>query len=224
MKLVYSDKAITVIEKAPGEYCESNGGRSIVSDVFEQNGTAALLVHRLDVGTGGLMVLANRRESAANLSRQIQDNTLKKEYLAVVSGVPEENNGVLTDFLFRDAKKNHTYVVKRVRKGVREAKLEYTLCSTISIESISYSLLRVKLLTGRTHQIRVQFASRKLPLYGDRAYGSSDIAPWPALHSCFLSFEHPETGEKMVFSSLPDRKAVPWIYFDIGDSNNENFD
>ena len=170
-------------------------------------------VHRLDKIVGGVMLFSRRREVTGKLTAAVAEHRVTKEYLAVLRGHPAEASATLTDLLFRDASKNKSYVVKRMRKGVREASLEYvTLGSTEEL-----TLVRVRLHTGRTHQIRVQFASRGLPLSGDRKYGASD-APWPiALWSYRLSFAHPQTGEAMTFACLPPDTA-PWTRFTLPDT------
>lgn len=167
-------------------------------------------VHRLDKIVGGVMLFSRRREVTGKLTAAVAEHRVTKEYLAVLRGHPAEASATLTDLLFRDASKNKSYVVKRMRKGVRDASLEYvTLGSTEEL-----TLVRVRLHTGRTHQIRVQFASRGLPLSGDRKYGASD-APWPiALWSYRLSFAHPQTGEAMTFACLPPDTA-PWTRFTL---------
>lgn len=170
-------------------------------------------VHRLDKIVGGVMLFSRRREVTGKLTAAVAEHRVTKEYLAVLRGHPAEASATLTDLLFRDASKNKSYVVKRMRKGVRDASLEYvTLGSTEEL-----TLVRVRLHTGRTHQIRVQFASRGLPLSGDRKYGASD-APWPiALWSYRLSFAHPQTGEAMTFACLPPDTA-PWTRFTLPDT------
>ena len=167
-------------------------------------------VHRLDKIVGGVMLFSRRREVTGKLTAAVAEHRVTKEYLAVLRGHPAEASATLTDLLFRDASKNKSYVVKRMRKGVREASLEYvTLGSTEEL-----TLVRVRLHTGRTHQIRVQFASRGLPLSGDRKYGASD-APWPiALWSYRLSFAHPQTSEAMTFACPPPDMA-PWTRFTL---------
>lgn len=167
-------------------------------------------VHRLDKIVGGVMLFSRRREVTGKLTAAVAEHRVTKEYLAVLRGHPAEASATLTDLLFRDASKNKSYVVKRMRKGVREASLEYvTLGSTEEL-----TLVRVRLHTGRTHQIRVQFASRGLPLSGDRKYGASD-APWPiALWSYRLSFAHPQTSEAMTFACPPPDTA-PWTRFTL---------
>lgn len=161
-------------------------------------------VHRLDRTTQGVMVYALSEDAARRLSAMIQQGQLEKTYLAVVEGVPEESRGEYTDLLYFDRRKNKSYVVKRERKGVKQARLQYEVLQTIGHEERSLSLLRIRLMTGRTHQIRVQFASRKMPLVGDRRYGSHIPADHIQLCSARLSFTHPFTGEEMSFSYEPD--------------------
>ena len=166
-------------------------------------------VHRLDRETAGLMVYAASQRGAAFLSRAITEGRLEKEYLAVVSGDPG-NRGEMRDLLFRDKAKNKSYVVDRMRKGVREAVLRYeTLARREGL-----SLVRIRLETGRSHQIRVQFASRGFPLLGDSRYGSpvrGDLALW----SCRLRFPRPDgTGSADRSVSPPDR--WPWNLFETG--------
>lgn len=150
----------------------------------EELGCDVYAVHRLDKAARGLMVYALSAGCAADLSKQIQDRTFHKEYMLVCSGILEEKSGRMDDLLFHDRMRNRTYVVDRERKGVKKASLEYSVIS----EKENCSLVRVKLITGRTHQIRAQFGSRKYPLYGDRAYGSREKCDGIALYSCHISF------------------------------------
>ena len=160
-------------------------------------------VHRLDRTTQGVMVYALSEDAARRLSAMIQQGQLEKTYLAVVEGVPEGSQGEYTDLLYFDRRKNKSYVVKRERKGVKQALLQYEVLQTIEHEGKKISLLRIRLMTGRTHQIRVQFASRKTPLVGDRRYGSHIPADHIQLCSARLSFTHPFTGEELSFSYDP---------------------
>lgn len=163
-------------------------------------------VHRLDQPVSGLMVYARTKEAASDLSEQMRTGRFQKEYLCIAEGIlPHE--GEMTDLLFKDAKTGKTYPVKRERKGVREAKLLYKTLSTDE----TASLCAVTLLTGRSHQIRAQFAARKHPLLGDGRYGSRHNCPL-ALFSCSLAFYHPETGEKLHFSQ-PAPALTPWQKF-----------
>ena len=165
-------------------------------------------VHRLDKVTGGVMVFSRRKEVTGKLTALVAEHRITKEYLAVLRGHPEKDADTLTDLLFRDATHNKSFVVQRMRKGVREAKLEYREIGRTE----ALSLVRVKLHTGRTHQIRVQFSSRQLPLLGDIRYGSKDPDCSAALWSYRLAFTHPVT-KKTVDVMLPPPAQYPWDLF-----------
>lgn len=213
--ILFEDKSIVVCVKPAGVISQSaDGGKDMISLLnahFEQNSedAKAFPVHRLDRETAGVMVYAKNSKAAAALSKQIEQNAVKKHYYAVAQGVPNEKSGVLRDLLFRDKQKNKTFVVKRERKGVRDASLEYEVIG----EAKNKTLLDILLHTGRTHQIRVQFASRKMPLYGDGKYGGGSGKL--ALFAHTLEFAHPVSGEKLVFSAKPDTEDFPWDEFDI---------
>ncbi len=159
-------------------------------------------VHRLDKAVGGLMVFAKNKKSAAYLSAQIASGKFVKCYYALVYGKTEDS-GILEDLLYKDAAANKTFVVKRERKGVKKAKLSYEKAACGILDEKEVSLVKVRLYTGRSHQIRVQFASRKHPLVGDRRYGAKDGYKFPELYSCLLSFQSRETNEIMTFESKP---------------------
>ena len=212
MKILYEDNQIIVCLKPAGVLSQNGEGENMISllnEHFLHNGEkcGAYPVHRLDRETAGVMVFAKNAKSAAVLSKQIEQNTVKKRYYAVIKGVPEEKSGILKDLLFRDKQKNKSFTVKRMRKGVREASLEYVVIG----ENGGFSMVEILLHTGRTHQIRVQFSSRKMPLSGDGRYGggSGNLA----LFAHTLEFSHPVSGEKMVFSDKPDMTAEPWNMF-----------
>lgn len=165
-------------------------------------------VHRLDRVVGGLMVLARSAESASRLSAQVRDGTFEKEYLAVIHWRPHSASGVFTDFLVRDPGERKTYVTGRPGRGVREARLEYeTLASRRGM-----SLMRIHLITGRTHQIRAQFSARGLPLVGDRKYSRLPDGCPIALWSYRIGFCHPVTGERLSFVRKPPG-IYPWTVF-----------
>ncbi len=171
-------------------------------------------VHRLDREAAGGMVYALTERAAAALSRSIQAGDFQKTYLCLCEGAPQEKSGRWTDLLYHDPVKNRSYAVKRKRRGVREAVLEYETLDTVTLleEGKTVSLLRIRLLTGRTHQIRVQCASRGMPLVGDRKYGSA--CPGPLELWCFsLSFPHPASGKRMDFPFPPDRGRLAEVYF-----------
>ena len=212
LNILFEDEHITVCVKPVGILSEDsqNGEKGIIGLLSDRAGKNLYLLHRLDRNVGGVMVFANNKKSAAVLSKDIAEGKLFKEYLAITDGVPENKSGVYKDLLFKDSKKNRSYVVNRVRKGVKDASLEYKVLK----DNGEKSLVRVLLHTGRTHQIRVQFASRKMPLTGDIKYGSRDRTTGNiALHSCSISFFHPVSKEKLCFESVPDINEYPWNIF-----------
>ncbi len=192
MKILYSDNDIAVIIKPVG----IDSQKGVPQILSEQLGGEFFTVHRLDKAVGGVMVYARNKKSAAYLSQKIQSGEMIKEYVAMVHGKPQEN-GVFKDFLFKDSRKNKVFVVKRERKGVKAASLEYK-----TLKFGEKSLVRVKLHTGRTHQIRVQFASRGFSLVGDRKYGSPEKNTNIMLFSCKITFPYKE--KTVSFEQLPD--------------------
>lgn len=198
--IVYFDKDICVCVKPRGVLSEGEGQRCLpllLREALAAKGVGATVypVHRLDKDTEGFMVFALNSDAAAELSRQIREGELQKEYIAELCGIPEKETDELCDLLFFDRKRGRSYVVDRERKGVRSARLGYTLLSSDE----KYSTVRVKLYTGRTHQIRVQFASRGMPLRGDRRYGAPADSGDFSLRACYLSFLHPTTKKAMTF-------------------------
>lgn len=193
MKILYENKHLAVVVKPVGVLSEESGNKQSVPLLLKEQwlragakNPAVYTVHRLDRDVGGLMVVAKDSATAAALSRSIAERTMTKEYLAVIKGCPEEPEGIMEDLLFRDASKGKTYVTDRMRAGVRDARLCYQVLESVSEQGELLTLVKVRLITGRTHQIRVQFASRKMPLLGDGRYGSRDGGDKPALFSCHL--------------------------------------
>ncbi|MCF0120651.1 MAG: RluA family pseudouridine synthase [Oscillospiraceae bacterium] len=210
MELLYEDGDILVCVKPVGAPSEPNGsGRDVITLASEQTGCECRAVHRLDAATGGAIIVAKTKKGAAAMSVLVRDGLITKEYLAVVGGTPEAE-GEMHDLLFRDRAKNKSYVVKRERKGVRDAHLTYRTVETVGC----LSLVLVRLQTGRTHQIRVQFASRGIPLLGDRRYGGNADSCGLALWSRRIGFTHPITGAKICAESSPP-DVYPWSIFDI---------
>ncbi len=199
MEILYADTSVVVCIKPVGVSSE-DGENTMPSLLREALGGSVFPVHRLDLNVGGVMAYARTAKAAAALSRAIQENRLKKEYLAVVHGTPEPKEAVLEDFLFKDAAKNKVFVVKRPRKGAKTAKLSYRVLSS----QADRSLVQIALYTGRSHQIRVQFASRKHPLFGDGKYGAKDHCKSPALWSFRLTFPHPDSGKLLTFEKQPE--------------------
>lgn len=173
IEVLYSDAHMVVCLKPAGVLSQDGGADSMPQLLKEQLKVRQVYpIHRLDKAVGGVMVYALTQTAAAALSRAVQERTLQKTYLAVLHGMPDREEDALEDLLFHDKTKNKTYVVNRLRKGVKPAKLSYRVLE----QAQGDTLVRVFLYTGRTHQIRVQFASRKLPLVGDRRYGGKDAA------------------------------------------------
>lgn len=208
MKILYEDKYIAVCEKDAGMLSEGDGENCLpymiashLKEIGSPN-TQVFPVHRLDRETVGVMVFALTKESAANLSEQIRLGTFEKEYIALCHGVPEKRDGTLKDLLYYDRRRGKSFVVDKARAGVKEASLEYYVLEATN----GISKLKIKLHTGRTHQIRIQFASRKHPLAGDRRYGApKDSYKTVALAAHKLSFNHPKSNERMTFeAALPE--------------------
>ena len=191
MDILYCDNEIAVCVKPVGLDSESQ----VPEQLKEQLGGEIFTLHRLDKNVGGVMVYGRTKQAAAKFSRMIQDGSLIKEYVAAVHGTPPET-GDWEDLLFKDSRKNKVFVVNRMRAGVKPARLEFTRHSAGET-----SLVQIRLHTGRSHQIRVQFASRGFPLVGDHKYGSRDTASAPMLFSCRLTF--PYKGKTTVFEQYP---------------------
>ena len=204
IRILFQDEDVAVCIKPAGVDSE----RGMCDLLSAQTGQTALCVHRLDRTVGGVMVYALSAASSAALSKAITEGALEKTYLAVCEGVPEPPEGEMRDLLFHDSAKNKTYVVQRQRRGVREALLTYETLA----QSDSFSLVRIHLVTGRSHQIRVQFASRGRPLAGDRKYGAKTRCCL-ALWSPCLSFPHPHGGAPLQFC-VPPPDTPPWTEFD----------
>ena len=200
MEILLEDDDIVVIVKPAGMASQlSPTGMDCVTALRERTGGEIYPVHRLDTPARGVMVYAKNKAAAAFLSQEIAEGRFYKEYAALVHGRPEPPEGTMEDWLFKD-RGNKTFVVKRERKGVKKALLTYRTEKTFSTERYGeLSLVAVVLQTGRTHQIRVQFASRKWPLLGDGKYGARDNASFLGLASRKLTFRHPGTGEEATF-------------------------
>lgn len=215
LNILYEDTHLVLVVKPVGLTAqESADGRDSLPRRLEERGIAVKTVHRLDRETGGVMTYARTSQAAAALSALVgQHEVFAKEYLAVVAGTPAPAEGRLEDLLYHDVRKNKSFPVSRPRKGVRQAALSYNVLQTADTPEGIYTLVRVRLHTGRTHQIRVQFASRRMPLWGDSRYGGKG-RDGLGLWSCRLSFPHPLTGETLTGESLPDWQTAPWCYFD----------
>lgn len=209
MKIIHQTAEYVVVCKAAGEDSEHD----LPGLLAEQNGDRATdyyVVHRLDKAAAGLLVLARNRQTAGELSRQLTENRLRKRYLCVVPGVPEPASGEMQDLLYKDKMKQKMFPVKRKRAGVKDASLTYRVLETQE----PLALVEVELQTGRFHQIRCQFAARKLPLVGDGKYGSRVRSPHLALFCRTLSFYDPKEKKELCFTAAPPAE-FPWeIFYD----------
>lgn len=191
MEILYQDKDIAVCVKPIGMDSEHD----VPTALSGQLGGETFTLHRLDKNVGGVMIYARNKSAAVHFSRLIQEGKLVKEYVAQVHGTPPEK-GDWEDLLFKDSRKNKVYVVNRQRTGVKKARLEFT-----RLTQGEHSLVRIRLHTGRSHQIRVQFASRGYPLLGDHKYGAKDSLSSPMLYSCCITF--PYKGQEKQFTHFP---------------------
>ena len=196
MEILFSDRELAVIVKPVGLDSE----QEVPAAIQDKLGGQVFPIHRLDKNVGGVMVYARTKQAAAALSKAVQEGTMVKEYVAMVHDTPPES-GDWEDLLWKDSKKNKVFVVKRPRGGVKKARLEFTRLSAAET-----SLVRIRLHTGRSHQIRVQFSSRGFPLVGDHKYGSRDEKTAPMLFSCCITF--PWNGETKRFEALPHWAAI----------------
>ncbi len=206
MKILFEDKNVVVVIKPPeilSQFSETE--ENAVSILKGMTGSEIFVISRLDRNVGGVMVFAKNQKSAAELTRQMQDGVFRKEYIAAVYGCPEEDKGVFEDLLFKDSRKNKSFVVKKERKGVKKASLDYEVVE----KRDEISIVKIHLHTGRTHQIRVQFASRKMPLVGDGKYGAKDNCKNMGLFCREITFKNPATKEMLTFSAEPEN-VYPW--------------
>ena len=207
IEIVKQTPQLILCVKPVGVRAQGEGETDLPALLKKQLGCEIYPVHRLDQAVGGVMVFAKTAPAAAKLSQAIAGGALQKEYLAVLEREPERAEGELSDLLFHDRTKNKTYVVSRQRKGVKEAKLAYRV---LDVQN-GLCLVRIRLYTGRTHQIRVQFASRGMPLVGDGKYGSRKNAASPALWSYALTL--PTGGAPARIRALPEAAGV-WTPFE----------
>ena len=192
MRILYSDAGLVACIKPVGLDSESE----LPAALKEAIGGEIFPIHRLDKNVGGVMVYARTKTAAAALSKAVQEGSMVKEYVAMVHGTPPEA-GDWEDYLFKDSRKNKVFVVKKERKGVKYARLVFR-----RVTEGEQSLVHIRLHTGRSHQIRVQFSSRGFPLVGDHKYGSRDTATAPMLFSSRITL--PWNGEAKVFAALPE--------------------
>lgn len=219
MEILYEDNHIIVVKKPAGVPSQADITNDLdmislikeyLREKYDKKGNIYVgLVHRLDRGVSGVMVFAKTSKAASRLSEEVRTRQIKKSYYAIVKGKMEEKSSILEDYLWKDQKKNISYVVRENKKNAKQAILEYELMEYNEKKDIS--LVKINLKTGRHHQIRVQFSSRKHPLVGDIKYNGK-----PSENICLLAysleFTHPVKREKMTFEISPDKKGF-WLDF-----------
>ena len=207
MDIIYQDKDILVCVKPAGVLStdEPGGLPGLIRQALGDPNANVRTVHRLDRMVSGLMVLARRSKAASELSRQIREGEFGKEYMAVCHGDLQDDHGEFRDLLLRNKQERKTYIVTEPGKDVQEAILEYWVLNRAE----NLTRVRIKLHTGRTHQIRAQFSGRGLPLVGDKKYGLPEDDCQIALWSCRLTFKHPYSGKPMEFYLDPP-DVYPW--------------
>lgn len=221
LKVIYEDNHIIVVEKQPNipSQADKTGDvdmltivKQYIKEKYKKPGEVYLgLVHRLDRPTGGIMVFARTSKAASRLSNEIREKKMKKTYLAVVDGVPEKQEGVLEDYLFKDQRNNISKVVDKNKKNAKFAKLDYKVLKVSKKNNLS--LVEINLHTGRHHQIRVQFANAGHSLFGDQKYGTRGKGKQIALWAYKLSFIHPTTKEELTFTDEPNWTVSGWANF-----------
>lgn len=218
--ILYKNKDFLVCVKPQGIPSQSDlsGGEdmtSLLSNQLKESGESSdiFVVHRLDRATGGLILYARSKSSVAELSRLVSEKDgFEKHYVAVISGSPENESGNMTDYLFKDSSQKKAFVVKGERKGSKIASLDYKVEKTVIKDEKIFSLVNIKLNTGRFHQIRAQFSSRGMSIYGDGKYGSREKAPHFALWANKITFTYKRKNYK--FEKNPDFNEIPWNLFE----------
>ena len=220
VKVIYEDNHLLVVEKPVNILSQGDDTndkdmvnllKQYVKEKYNKPGNVYIgLVHRLDRPVGGAMVFAKTSKAASRLSEQVRNKTFKKTYRAVIHGTMNKESDTLKDYLYKNKKTNMVSVVNKNHKDAKNAELSY---ETLEHKN-NFSLVEIDLKTGRPHQIRVQFASRRHPLFGDQRYGQNvnKVGQQISLWSYKIEIEHPTTKEKMEFICEPP-KEYPWDLF-----------
>lgn len=219
LEILYINKDFIVCVKPQGipSQSDTTGDEDMTSFLRAQltesgENSDIFVVHRLDRATGGLILYARNKSAAAEFSRLVAEKDgFEKHYTAIVSGKPENESGNMTDYLFKDSAQKKAFVVKSERKGAKLASLDYKVEKTVINDEKTFSLLKIKLNTGRYHQIRAQLSSRRMPIYADGKYGSREKAPHFALWASKLAFRY--KGRDYEFKNDPDFDTAPWNLF-----------
>ena len=224
MEILYEDNHIIVVSKPQGvaSQPDETGDKDILTQVkeyikekYNKPGEAFVgLVHRLDRPTGGAMVFAKTSKAASRLSEQMRNGDFDKTYLAVVCGKPREAKGKIISYLKKDEKTNTALIVPQTTTGAKRAELDYEVLSYN--QETDHSLVKVKIYSGRGHQIRIQMKSIKCPIYGDQKYGGEGMAKVMLnLFATELAFLHPVTKQKLIFRVYPPETSSAWNEFNI---------
>ena len=217
IQIIEKTKDYVIIYKPAGIPSQSDPGgdpdaMTLCSQILRDQGEkdTLYLIHRLDRVVAGLMVFARNKKSASDLSSQVAERDFQKSYFAVVRG--KADGGVMSDYIYKDPRLNKAFVTDRKRAGVKSAELEYQLIDSLESDGKIFSLVKIRLKTGRFHQIRAQFASRQMPLIGDKKYGSRDYkAKMPALFATEIAFRL--NDKEIKASRIPDTLSYPWLLF-----------
>ncbi len=222
LKVLYEDNHLFVVEKprnmpvqedASGDLDLLNAGKQFLVEKYNKPGAAFLgLVHRLDRPVGGVILFAKTSKAASRISNEIRLNRFDRKYYAIVRGVPSQKKRTLTDYLLKDKQTNTSAVVEKGTRDAKQAKLDYEVLASDKKQDLS--LLKVKLHTGRSHQIRVQLSHMGFPIYGDQKYGQFVNSPGEqiALWAQELGVKHPTKDEQVVVS-VPPPNEYPWNLF-----------
>ena len=210
--ILYQDRDLLLCRKPAGIPSQPDpSGQADLLSALQATYRTASLIHRLDTPTGGIIVFGLTPKATAGLGTLVQDHEkFRKSYIATLPAMPANPEGELRDYLYHDKRANKAYVTNDRRKGSKEAVLDYRVLAT---DEQGHTLVLVRLHTGRTHQIRVQFASRGLPLTGDGKYGSREKCPFIGLWAYELAFPHPITGKAITAHTIPDCEMLPWCWF-----------
>ncbi len=220
-EVIYEDNSIVVVNKPqniPTQEDESGDKdmltmvKEYIKEKYNKPGNVFIgLVHRLDRPTGGVMVFARNSKSASRLSEQIRNGEFDKTYYAITKAIPNPSQSRIVTYLKKDAKNNIARIVPMLEEGAKRAELEYKVLETYE----NMALVKVNLFTGRGHQIRAQLASIKCPIVGDQKYDSNAIKANLHLFAVELKFNHPISGEKMVFRVFPPEDKPLWNKFHL---------
>ena len=223
LKVIYEDNHIIVVEKMPNIPSQSDKTGDIdlltivkqyIKEKYNKPGNVYLgLVHRLDRPVGGIMIFAKTSKAAGRLSEQIRNKTFRKKYLAVVDGKIEKRSGVLEDYLYKDERNNMSKVVRKDKRNVKLAKLDYEVITYNEVKNLS--LVKINLHTGRHHQIRVQLSHFEHSIFGDQKYGTRGKGKQIALWAYELTIQHPTSKEEITFKDLPETNGTWCILRDI---------